>query len=291
VARINTADYLWNPDIYNPESSLKKALAAIGGSEQVDVLLDFRDIFYDIYDLSSPYASALDITYDKILDLEKKLSIVGEQIKKSCRNKALVSALYGSFYQDNPNIAEVKKICAELVTRGCYVGYTQDEGTMAGGPRKHWLKTYGQADEFTPTVNNTLAMISLLVAPEDHVSQFAPLTGSLREDIGEMTPETALIVKTFTIPKKYIKMSANWLDISLDVQLDKTKTYWIVIDKQEKSFGNYVWCYLNDKQGLAAYTTDNKKWITGTFPQRCLRLYYSNKKRKEPSNKNQYNQP
>ncbi len=44
------ADYLWNPEAYDPERSLRNAIAAVAGPDQVDDLLAFRDAFYALYD-------------------------------------------------------------------------------------------------------------------------------------------------------------------------------------------------------------------------------------------------
>ncbi len=44
------ADYLWNPQAYDPETSLRNAIAAVAGPASVDDLLAFRDAYYTIYD-------------------------------------------------------------------------------------------------------------------------------------------------------------------------------------------------------------------------------------------------
>lgn len=48
------ADYLWNPAAYDPEASLRTAIAMIAGPDQVDRLLAFRDAFYKVYDELAP---------------------------------------------------------------------------------------------------------------------------------------------------------------------------------------------------------------------------------------------
>ncbi len=47
---LSAADYLWNPQAFDPEKSLRNAIAALAGPDQVDDLLAFRDAFYTIYD-------------------------------------------------------------------------------------------------------------------------------------------------------------------------------------------------------------------------------------------------
>lgn len=48
------ADYLWNPEAYDPDRALRDAVAIIAGPDCVDDLLAFRDAFYTIYDTYAP---------------------------------------------------------------------------------------------------------------------------------------------------------------------------------------------------------------------------------------------
>ncbi|HID07262.1 MAG TPA: hypothetical protein EYP10_08945, partial [Armatimonadetes bacterium] len=50
VGLITAADRLWNPEAYDPERSLRQALAIIGGPRCVDELLAFRNAYYELYD-------------------------------------------------------------------------------------------------------------------------------------------------------------------------------------------------------------------------------------------------
>jgi len=47
---LSAADYLWNPRAFDPEKSLRNAIAVLAGPDQVADLLAFRDVFYAIYD-------------------------------------------------------------------------------------------------------------------------------------------------------------------------------------------------------------------------------------------------
>ncbi len=50
------ADRLWNPETYDPERAMRNGLAAVIGPKAVDAALDFRDLYYEMYD---HYSTAL----------------------------------------------------------------------------------------------------------------------------------------------------------------------------------------------------------------------------------------
>jgi hypothetical protein len=44
------ADRLWNPEAYDPEQAMRNGVAAVIGPKAVDAALEFRDLYYDMYD-------------------------------------------------------------------------------------------------------------------------------------------------------------------------------------------------------------------------------------------------
>ncbi len=59
VGAINTADYLWNPEAYDPERSLRRALAVVAGEDFVQTLLDIREAYYAIFDAVTAQAAGV----------------------------------------------------------------------------------------------------------------------------------------------------------------------------------------------------------------------------------------
>jgi len=100
------ADHLWNPEAYEPEQSIRRAIGAIAGPDQVDDLLAFRDAFYIIYDdygaqLGSPekfLAAAREMQQSpfdeaglqEVLGVLDKEQALADKIAKTCPNAALV---------------------------------------------------------------------------------------------------------------------------------------------------------------------------------------------------------
>lgn len=103
------ADYLWNPEAYGPGSALRKAVAIVGGSDCVDLLLEFRDVFYDIRDgrmagLGDPAAflkaagearaSPLDAEDIRVMRAHiQRLPELAAAVGQKCRNAALVAEI------------------------------------------------------------------------------------------------------------------------------------------------------------------------------------------------------
>ena len=50
------ADRLWNPEAYDPERAMRNAVAAVIGPKAVEAALEFRDLYYEMYD---HYSTAL----------------------------------------------------------------------------------------------------------------------------------------------------------------------------------------------------------------------------------------
>ncbi|MBM3500072.1 MAG: hypothetical protein FJX74_15560, partial [Armatimonadetes bacterium] len=60
VGLMTTADYLWNPERYDPQASLRRALhQATGSAEAVEACLAFRDAYYHVYDTYKPVLDSL----------------------------------------------------------------------------------------------------------------------------------------------------------------------------------------------------------------------------------------
>ena len=56
VGLLCIADYLWNPEAYNPDISLRKAIRVVAGNENeaVNPLIEFRDIYYQLREKTLP---------------------------------------------------------------------------------------------------------------------------------------------------------------------------------------------------------------------------------------------
>jgi len=111
------ADYLWNPRAYNPKAALRRAVAMVGGKGCVDLLLEFRDLFYEIREgrvgsLGNPAALLKEARKAKAspFDAEEirkmregvsRLPELGGLIEKKCRNAALVGEVKQRSRQGN----------------------------------------------------------------------------------------------------------------------------------------------------------------------------------------------
>ncbi|HID06442.1 MAG TPA: hypothetical protein EYP10_04765, partial [Armatimonadetes bacterium] len=93
VGGINTADYLWNPDAYDPQRSLRDALAIVAGSNCVDDLLAFREAYYEIFDAVT--ANRIVENTSKLMAAERTLTQVYQRLSAKCDNREFVSALEG----------------------------------------------------------------------------------------------------------------------------------------------------------------------------------------------------
>jgi len=70
VGLITASDYLWNPVAYEPERSLRTALALVGGPEAVEALLAFRDAYYRLYDEYRPLLDGLKALREREAELK-----------------------------------------------------------------------------------------------------------------------------------------------------------------------------------------------------------------------------
>ncbi len=93
VARINTADYFWNPDAYDPEASLRNALANVGGPELVDSLLDLRDAYYDVFDGFHAQKGVRLSENEELTAAADRAFEALREVEASCANTRLVDEL------------------------------------------------------------------------------------------------------------------------------------------------------------------------------------------------------
>jgi hypothetical protein len=109
IGLMTTADYLWRPERYEPEASLRRALHQSTGSlEAVDACLALRDAYYHIYDGYKPVLDSLlrlktdaDFPY-RPFDAQDLDTIEGDlravtdayaRVQATCRNEALTQEL------------------------------------------------------------------------------------------------------------------------------------------------------------------------------------------------------
>jgi len=122
VGLMTTADYLWNPEQYDPEQSLRRALhQATGSEEAVEACLAFRDAYYRIYDTYKPVLDSLlklkteaDFPYrpfdaDDLAAIGADLKAVTDgyaQVRQTSRNVALTEEL-GEYARRHEKYAEM----------------------------------------------------------------------------------------------------------------------------------------------------------------------------------------
>jgi len=122
VGLMTTADYLWNPEQYDPERCLRRALhQATGSEEAVEACLAFRDAYYRIYDTYKPVLDSLlklkreaDFPYrpfdaDDLAAIGADLKAVTDayaQVQATCRNAALTQEL-GEYARRHEKYAEM----------------------------------------------------------------------------------------------------------------------------------------------------------------------------------------
>lgn len=93
VAGINTADYMWNPKAYDPERSLRRALAMVAGPDCVDDLLAIRELYYQIFDAVTGGLLAQEA--HSVAEAASKLSGLVESVGQRSSNEDFVKALSG----------------------------------------------------------------------------------------------------------------------------------------------------------------------------------------------------
>ena len=159
------ADWLWNPAAYDREAALRRAIAIVAGPGCVDVLVEFRDAFYEVREgrvagLGDPKAflaearrartSPFDVA--EIRELRAQIARLPElaaRIEKQCRNARLVAEVnqrsgVGKAYLEglalleklpSPTPAELGNLIAnagaEQIAKGRPVGF----GTYTGAGR------------------------------------------------------------------------------------------------------------------------------------------------------------
>lgn len=92
VARLQTADYFWNPEAYEPEASLRRALALVGGPELVEDLLAFREHFYALRDAETA-GRLMSLGPEALQAAAQGLEAAYQRIEQKCTNRWLVERL------------------------------------------------------------------------------------------------------------------------------------------------------------------------------------------------------
>ena len=90
VGGIIQLDYAWNPDAYDPETSLRKALAIVGGEDMVDTLISFRDNYYRMKEKPKDNLAQFKREFR---ELTKNL----KRIESKLRDKQLVKQIKGKY--------------------------------------------------------------------------------------------------------------------------------------------------------------------------------------------------
>jgi|GEM_PF-6258351 len=94
VCLATLSDYLWNPKSYNPEESLKAAIAQIAGPDMYPLLMDWREKVskFDQFGEGNVSPGAQNMLPQLRMWLEE-LKISFEQVKQQCRNPLVVSGM------------------------------------------------------------------------------------------------------------------------------------------------------------------------------------------------------
>ena len=83
AGNINIADYLWNPAGYEPEPSLRQALAILAGERAVDHLVAFREAYYEIKDAQDAGKSSELAVFEKMRRAAADLPAIAGRIRAS----------------------------------------------------------------------------------------------------------------------------------------------------------------------------------------------------------------
>ncbi|MDD3805026.1 MAG: beta-N-acetylglucosaminidase domain-containing protein, partial [bacterium] len=94
VCLATLSDYLWNPKSYNPEESLKAAIAQIAGPDMYPLLMDWREKVskFDQFGEGNVSPGAQNMLQQLRMWLEE-LKTSFEQVKQQCRNPLVVSGM------------------------------------------------------------------------------------------------------------------------------------------------------------------------------------------------------
>ena len=157
------ADWLWNPEAYDREAALRKAVAIVAGPDCVDLLLDFRDAFYDVRDgrlaglgpsaaflREARKAKASPLDAEDIRELRSQIARLPELaalIEKQCQNAGLVEEVKSRVGIGN-NYLQAFELLAKLLPpaegeRRNLVANPSAEEVVGGRPRG--FGTYGGA--------------------------------------------------------------------------------------------------------------------------------------------------
>jgi len=91
IGGICTADYLWNPEAYDPERSLRAAIRMVVGEGFEEDLLRFRDRYYELFD--AVREGRLGMMALDLLDGQDQLADILEQLEARKLNETVLASL------------------------------------------------------------------------------------------------------------------------------------------------------------------------------------------------------
>lgn len=112
VGGINTADCVWNPRAYDPEASLRRALAMVAGPENVENILGLRNAYYQIFDAVTSGA-ALQHAEEVVTATDKIEELLG-QLRENCHNESFVRAVEGAARRMEERAATLRSLSETL---------------------------------------------------------------------------------------------------------------------------------------------------------------------------------
>ena len=112
VGRLNTAEYLWNPEAYDAKSSLQGALLAVSGLErsQLQLLLGLRNAFYEVFDTRHSGRRLTAKGQSEIMASNLKMNRFLGEVQQAVPNQALALALEEACKEHASLPAEIKEI-------------------------------------------------------------------------------------------------------------------------------------------------------------------------------------
>ncbi len=162
---LSAGDFLWNPQAFDPDKSLRNAIAALAGPEQVDALLAFRDAFYAVYDgyaaqfgkgdaflakvksmTSRPFDEAGLAEVQGLLDRERTLA---DQVAATCPNQPLAEEIQARAKLHDPYreaFALLAKLPPLTAEDGANLAPNPDAEQVANGRPASWGLYTGAGD-------------------------------------------------------------------------------------------------------------------------------------------------
>lgn len=171
VGNVTIAEYLWNPEGYDPKASLRKAVEALYGSEAVDDLLTLRDSYYQIKDAAEAGRGTEPAVFADMKQAAGELSAILDRLPREGVSgkvvrelRSRVETVLSLFHRLQPTM---KKSLAVRRTKLAAVDFR--EGAWHTTTKGKW----------TATTTKTAATFRFPVATRSFAGAFGAVTGAV----------------------------------------------------------------------------------------------------------------